>query len=136
VVLCKMAPLWHLTFSSDERPRTLCALFFNIYLNVHILKTCTCCDRPLSVVRRRASSPKNPLIGYWPNFTGMIPRWSSIKVVQTVPVCCTIRSRSQTIGFQNAIFKNLLVLNYKAQSFHICYITSSRGPLSIFSGLH
>jgi len=26
-------------------------------------------------------------------------------------------------------FKNLLVLNYKAQSFHIWYISSSRGPL-------
>jgi len=32
-------------------------------------------------------------------------------------------------GFQNAIFKNLLVWNNKAQSFHIWYIASSRGPL-------
>ena len=37
------------------------------------------------------------------------------------------RSRGQKIGF--AIFKNLLVRNYKAQSFHIMYIASSRGPL-------
>jgi len=35
------------------------------------------------------------------------------------------------VGFQNAIFQNLLVWNYKAQSFHIwyIYIASSRGPL-------
>ena len=39
------------------------------------------------------------------------------------------RSRGQKIGFQNAIFKNLLVRNYKAQSFHIWYIASSRCPL-------
>ena len=46
------------------------------------------CDRPLSVVRRRASSvnfftspPLKPLIGFLPNFTEMIPRWSSTKVV-------------------------------------------------------
>jgi len=39
----------------------------------------------------------------------MIPGWSPIKVVQTVPVGCISRSRVQKIGFQNAIFKNLLV---------------------------
>jgi len=33
------------------------------------------------------------------------------------------------VGFQNATFKNLLVWNYKAQSFHIWYIASSSGPL-------
>jgi len=55
--------------------------------------------------------------------------WSPIKVVQTVPVGCISRSRGQKIGFQNAIFKNLLVRNYKAQSFHIWYIASSRGSL-------
>ena len=33
------------------------------------------------------------------------------------------------VGFQNAIIKNLLVWNYKAQSCHILYIASSRGPL-------
>ena len=53
----------------------------------------------------------------------MIPGWSPIKVVQTVPVGCISRSRGQKIGFQNAIFKNLLVRNYKAQSFHIWYTT-------------
>jgi len=57
----------------------------------------------------------------------MIPRCSSIKVVQTVPVCSISRSRCQKIGFQIAILKNLW--NCKAQSFHIWYITSSRGPL-------
>jgi len=43
-----------------------------------------------------------------------------------VPVGCISRSRSQKIGFQNAIFKNLLVRNYKAQSLQIWYIASSR----------
>jgi len=59
----------------------------------------------------------------------MIPGWSPIKVVQTVPVGCISRSRGQKIDFQNAIFKNLLVRNYKAQCFHIWYIALFRGPL-------
>ena len=44
---------------------------------------------------------------------------------------CICRSRGQKIGLQKAIFKNLLLWNYKAQSFYIWYIyvTSSRGPL-------
>jgi len=46
-----------------------------------------------------------------------------------VPVGCISRSPGQKLGFQNAIFKNLHVLNYNAQSFHILYIASSRGPL-------
>ena len=54
---------------------------------------------------------------------------SPIKVVQTVSVGCIGRSQGQKIGFQNSIFKNLLVWNYKAQSFHIWYVASSRGPL-------
>jgi len=96
------------------------------------------CDRPLSVVRRRAacvniftltSSPLKPLIGFWPNFTGKIPRCSSTKVVQTVPVVCISKSRDQKICFQNAIFKHLLVWNYKVQRFHVWYIASSVGPL-------
>ena len=33
------------------------------------------------------------------------------------------RSQGKKIGSQNAIFKDLLVRNYKAQSFHIKYIT-------------
>jgi len=65
------------------------------------------------------TSPLKPRIGFWPNFTGIIPGWSPIKVVQTVSVGCISRSRCQKIGFQNAIFKNLFVQNYKAQSFHI-----------------
>ena len=59
----------------------------------------------------------------------MTPEWFLIKVVQTVSVVCISRSHGQKIGFQNAIFKNLLVWNYKTQSFHIWYIASSRGPL-------
>jgi len=57
-----------------------------------------------------------PFIGFWPNFTGMIPGWSSTQVVQTVPVGCISRSQGQKIGFQNAIFRNILVWNNKDQS--------------------
>jgi len=53
--------------------------------------------------------------------TSLIPGWSLIKVDRTVPVGCISRSRGQKIGFQNAIFKNLLVRDYKAQCFHIIY---------------
>jgi len=98
------------------------------------------CDRPLSVVRRRpssvncfteTSSPLKLLIGFWPNFTGKVPGWSPTKVVQMVLIGWISRPQGQKIGFKNAIFKNLLVWNYryKAQSFHIWYIASSRGPL-------
>jgi len=74
-------------------------------------------------------SSLKPLIGFWPNFTGMIPGWSLTKFVQTLPLGCLSTSEGQKIGFQNAILKNVLVWNYKAQSFHIWYIASSRGPL-------
>jgi len=46
-----------------------------------------------------------------------------------VPLGCISRSQGQKIGSERAILKNLLVQNYKVQSFHIWYITSSRGPL-------
>jgi len=68
-------------------------------------------------------------MGIWPNSTGMVPGWSPTKIVQIVLIGCICRSRGQKTGFQNATFKNLLVRNYKAQSFHIWYIASSRGPL-------
>ena len=64
-----------------------------------------------------------------PNFTEIVPGWSYIKVVQTIPVGCISRSRGKKIGFQNAIFKNHLVRNYMAQSFHIWYLALSSGPL-------
>ena len=69
------------------------------------------------------------LMGMWPNLTGMVLGWLPTKIVQMVLIGCICRSRGQKVGFQNAIFKNLLVWNYKAQSFHIYYIESSRGPL-------
>jgi len=86
---------------------------------------------PSTISKNNFSRPLKPLIGFWPNFTGMIPRWSSTKIVQIVPVGCvsTCRSQGQKTGFRNAIFKNLVVWNYKAQSFHIWYISLSRGPL-------
>ena len=77
-----------------------------------------------------------PLMGIWPNSTGMVPGWSPTKIVQMVPIGWVIRSQGQKIGFHNATFKSLLVRNYKAQSFYIWCITSSRGPLPIFSGQH
>ena len=55
-------------------------------------------------------------MGIWPNSTGMIPWGSPTKVVKTVLVDYTSKSRGQKIGFQNATFKNLLVRNYKADS--------------------
>jgi len=76
----------------------------------------------------QTTSSLKPLIGFWPNFTGLIPGWPLTKVVQTVPVSCLDRSRGQKIDFQNAIFRNLVYI-HKAQSFHIWYIASSRGPL-------
>jgi len=68
-------------------------------------------------------------MGIWPNSTGMVPGWSPTKIVQMVLIGCISRSRGQLISFLNATFKNHLVWNYKAQSFHIWYIASSRGPL-------
>jgi len=68
-------------------------------------------------------------MGTWPNSTGMVPGWSLTKIVQMVLIGCISRSWGQKIGFQDAIFKNLFLRNYKAQCFHIWYIASSRGPL-------
>ena len=65
----------------------------------------------------------------WPNSTGKVPGWFSTKIVQMVLIGCIYRSRGQEIDFQNSIFKNLLVWNYMAQSFHIWDIASSRGLL-------
>jgi len=67
-------------------------------------------------------------MGIWPNSTGMVPGWSLTKIVQMVLIGCICRSRDQKLGFQNAIFKNLLIWIYMAQGFHIWYIASSRGP--------
>jgi len=73
--------------------------------------------------------PIEPLIEIWPNWTGMVPGWSPTNIVQMVLISCISRSQGQEIGVQNACFKNLLVWHLKAQSFHIWYITLSRGPL-------
>jgi len=88
------------------------------------------CDRPLSVVVRRASCVVRRAACFvrklfylnifssetthWTltnmkNFTGMIPVWSPTKVVQMVLIGSISRLRGQKEGFQNAIFKNLLV---------------------------
>jgi len=65
----------------------------------------------------------------WHNSTGIIPGWSPNIIIQMVLIGCIIKSRGQKISFQNTIFKNLLVWNYMAQSFHIWYKASSKGPL-------
>ena len=75
------------------------------------------------------TSSLEPLMIIWPNSIGMVPGWSPTKIVQIVLIGCKSRSRGQKEGFQNEIFKNLLVWNYKAQSFQIWYIASSWGPL-------
>jgi len=75
-------------------------------------------------------------MGIWPNSTGMVPGWSPTKIVQMVLIGCIGRSGGQKLGFQNAILKNLLVWQYKAQSFHIWCITSSNGPLPKLGGQH
>jgi len=78
----------------------------------------------------QTTSSLEPLMVIWPNLTGMVPGWSPTKIVQMVLIGCICRSRGEKIGFQNVIFKNLLVWNNKAQRFHIWYIiASSRGPL-------
>jgi len=47
-------------------------------------------------------------MGIGSNSTGMVPGWSLTEIVQMVLIGCISRSQGQTIGFQNAIFKNLL----------------------------
>ena len=95
------------------------------------------CDRSLSVVVRRASFVVRKLF-YWNIFSSKTAYWILTKlhrndpwvvIVQIVPVGCISRSRGKKKGFQNAILKNILVWNYIAQSFHIWYIASSKGPL-------
>ena len=45
------------------------------------------------------------LIGFWPNYTWLIPMCSSTKVVQTVPVDCIRRSRGQKNRFSKCNLK-------------------------------
>ena len=52
------------------------------------------------------------MIGFWPNFTGMILGWSSCKVVQMVPVHCISRSQELKIDFLTKNLKNLFVRNH------------------------
>jgi len=70
-------------------------------------------------------------MGMWPNSTGMVLGWSPTKIVQMVLIGWISRSRGPKIGLQIVIFKNLVWL-YKAQSFQIWYIASSRSSLPIF----
>jgi len=49
----------------------------------------------------------------------MVPGWSPTKNVQMVLISCISKSRGKKIGFQNAIFKTLLVWKYKTHGFYI-----------------
>ena len=72
------------------------------------------CDHPLSVCpfvhNLSTTSPPKPLIGFLPNFTGMILAWSSFKIVQMV------RFHIEVTGAKNRFLtknlKNLLVRNH------------------------
>ena len=77
----------------------------------------------------QTTSSLEPLMEILPNSTGIVPGWSPTEIVQMVLIGCISRSRGQKKGFQNAIFKNLLVWSYKAQGFHIWYIAYSSGPV-------
>jgi len=55
------------------------------------------------------TSSIEPLMEVWPNSTGMVPGWSPTKIVKMVLIGCISRSWGHKIGFQNAIFKDLLV---------------------------
>ena len=71
-----------------------------------------------SVHNLQTTSPPKPLIGIWPNFTGLILGWFSFKVVQMVPVHCMSRSQELKIDFLTKNLKNLLVRNHWTD-FHI-----------------
>ena len=77
-----------------------------LWSNLSVVRAC---------VRRlflQTTSPPKSLIGFWPNFTGMILGWSSFKVVQMVPVHCISRSLELKIDLQTEKLKNLLVRNH------------------------
>jgi len=78
-----------------------------------------------------------PLMGIWPNSTGMVPGWSLNKIVQMVLIGCISISRCQMIGLQNAIKKKTSCLKLQGPEIsYLVYIASSRGPLPIFGGHH
>ena len=69
------------------------------------------------------------LVGFWPNFTGMILGWSSFKVVQMVPVHCISRSQELKIDFLTKNSKNLLVRNHWTDFKKILQKSSFGDPL-------
>ena len=72
------------------------------------------CDGPFSVVHRPS------VRAFVINFFKQHLLWNHL---------LDFDQTSQEYRFSKCNFKNLLVRNYKAQSFHIWYIASSRGPL-------
>jgi len=87
------------------------------------------CDRPLSVIRRRPLSVVRQLF-YLNIFSSETTHRILTKLHRNDPWVVPYqncwkgsdwlhsRSRGQKVGFQNALFKNLFVWSYKAQSFH------------------
>ena len=51
------------------------------------------------------TSSIEPLMGIWPNSTGIVPGWSPTKSVQMVLIGCISRSWGQKIGFQKSCLK-------------------------------
>jgi len=118
------------TFDSSSHAILVCVHFLFSSSEHKVLRV-SYCDRSLSVVRK---------LFYLNIFSSETADWILIKLERNDPwvvpyqscsncSCCISWLRGQKIGFQIAIKKNLLVWNYKAQSFHIWYIASSRGPL-------
>jgi len=94
------------------------------------------CDRPMSVVRRRAACGVRRRASTF--LLQHLFLWNRSfefyqihrKELRVVLYQSSSNSQGQKIRFKKWNFqKNLLVYNYKAQSFHIWFITLSRGPL-------
>jgi len=64
------------------------------------------------------TSSSKPLMGIWPNLTGVIPVWSPTKIVQTVPIACISRPWGQKIGSQNAISETTKAI-YMKYMYHL-----------------
>ena len=69
-----------------------------------------------------------PLIGICPNSTGMVPWWSSTKIVQMVLIGCICRSWGQKEVFKMQL--SIIVFSETTWPRAFMFgITSSRGPL-------
>ena len=120
---------WYIASSRGPLPK-----LFKLGLGVKIDPALGGQHFTLKYIRKSSNDLFSWTANFCPNSTIMIPGWSPTKIVQMVLMGCISRSQGKKLGFQNAILKNLLVWNYKAQSFHIWCLTLSRGSLPIFGG--